>query len=85
MSSRAEPTLFSNWWWSIDRVILSALAILTITGIVFLMAGGPPVAERLSLPAFHFVCHPVISGDWRCWCSLERWLAFFWCCNSVPR
>jgi cell division protein FtsW len=55
MSSRAEPTLFSNWWWSIDRVILSALAILTITGIVFLMAGGPPVAERLSLPAFHFV------------------------------
>ena len=55
MISRAEPTLTGNWWWSIDRTLLAALAVLVISGVVLLMAGGPPVAERLSLPTFHFV------------------------------
>jgi cell division protein FtsW len=55
MISRAEPTLTGNWWWSIDRTLLAALAVLVISGVVLLMAGGPPVAERLGLPTFHFV------------------------------
>jgi cell division protein FtsW len=55
MSSRTQPTWFSDWWWSVDKVILGGLALLTVAGLVFLMAGGPPVAERLGLPVFHFV------------------------------
>jgi cell division protein FtsW len=55
MISRAEPTLTGNWWWSIDRTLLAALAVLVVSGVVLLMAGGPPVAERLGLPTFHFV------------------------------
>lgn len=55
MISRAEPTLTGNWWWSIDRTLLAALAILVVSGLVLLMAGGPPVAERLGLSTFHFV------------------------------
>ena len=55
MVSRAEPSLSGRWWWSIDRLILAALVALMISGVVLLMAGGPPVAERLGLSTFHFV------------------------------
>ena len=55
MVSRAERSAFSDWWWTVDRLLLAALAILILAGLVFLMAGGPPVAERLGLSTFHFV------------------------------
>ena len=55
MVSRAEPSLSGRWWWSIDRLILTALIALMVSGVVLLMAGGPPVAERLGLSTFHFV------------------------------
>ncbi|WP_332691289.1 FtsW/RodA/SpoVE family cell cycle protein [Bosea sp. (in: a-proteobacteria)] len=55
MTSRAEPSLSGRWWWSIDRVILSTMVALMVSGVVLLMAGGPPVAERLGLSTFHFV------------------------------
>ena len=55
MVSRVEPSISARWWWSIDRVILTALVALMVSGVVLLMAGGPPVAERLGLSTFHFV------------------------------
>ncbi|MGL4438509.1 MAG: FtsW/RodA/SpoVE family cell cycle protein, partial [Bosea sp. (in: a-proteobacteria)] len=55
MSSRAEPTLLGNWWWTVDRTLLFAVFALMVIGVVMLMAGGPPVAERLGLSTFHFV------------------------------
>ena len=55
MVSRAEPSFSGRWWWSVDRVILGALITLMVSGVVLLMAGGPPVAERLGLSTFHFV------------------------------
>jgi cell division protein FtsW len=55
MSSRAEPTHFGNWWWTVDRTLLFSVFGLMVIGVVLLMAGGPPVAERLGLSTFHFV------------------------------
>src|SRR3954469_11393279 len=60
MVSRAERSAFSDWWWTVDRLLLAALAILMLAGLVFLMAGGPPVAERLGLSTFHFVNRQVL-------------------------
>ncbi|MCB5177129.1 MULTISPECIES: FtsW/RodA/SpoVE family cell cycle protein [Microvirga] len=60
MVSRAERSPFSDWWWTVDRLLLAALAILVVAGLVFLMAGGPPVAERLGLSTFHFVNRQVL-------------------------
>ena len=60
MVSRAERSAFGDWWWTIDRSLLAALAILVLAGLVFLMAGGPPVAERLGLSTFHFVNRQVM-------------------------
>jgi cell division protein FtsW len=55
MVSRAERSAVGDWWWTVDRSLLAALAALMVAGLVFLMAGGPPVAERLGLSTFHFV------------------------------
>ena len=60
MVSRAERSAFGEWWWTVDRLLLAALAILMLSGLVFLMAGGPPVAERLGLSTFHFVNRQVL-------------------------
>jgi cell division protein FtsW len=55
MSSRIETSPFGEWWLSIDRWLILAAGVLMVCGIVFGMAGSPPVAERLNLPTFHFV------------------------------
>jgi cell division protein FtsW len=55
MLSRAEQSFFSDWWWTVDRWLIAGLCTLMVMGVVFTMAGSPPVAERLSLPTFHFV------------------------------
>jgi cell division protein FtsW len=60
MISRAERTLVSYWAWTIDRWLLASIALLVVAGLVFAMAGSPPVAERLHLPTFHFVNRQVM-------------------------
>ena len=60
MVSRAERSAFGDWWWTVDRLLLAGLAALMLAGLVFLMAGGPPVAERLGLSTFHFVNRQVL-------------------------
>ena len=60
MVSRAERSPFSDWWWTVDRLLLALIGILMMTGIVLAMAGSPPVAERLGLPTFHFVHRQVV-------------------------
>jgi len=60
MASRIERTPFSDWWWTIDRLLLALLIVLMVIGIVLNMAGSPPVAERLGLSTFHFVNRQVI-------------------------
>ena len=55
MMSRAERTPLTDWWWTVDRGLLAALGALMVAGLVFLMGGGPPVAERIGLPTFYFL------------------------------
>jgi cell division protein FtsW len=60
MASRAQRTFLGDWLWTIDRQLIGALGVLMVAGLVFLMAGGPPVAARLGLPTFHFVNRQVL-------------------------
>ena len=55
MISRVQRTLFGEWWWTVDRLLLGALIALVLIGFVLLLASSPPVAIRLGLDAFHFV------------------------------
>jgi cell division protein FtsW len=55
MLSRAERTSFGKWWWTVDKVMLAALAALMLAGTVLSLAASPPVAARIGLDPFHFV------------------------------
>src|ERR1700756_1457502 len=60
MASRAQPTLFSEWWRTVDRLTLAALGALMLGGIVLCLAASPPVATRIGLDPFHFVNRQVL-------------------------
>jgi cell division protein FtsW len=54
MISRVERTRFAAWWWTVDRLMLGAIAVLMLAGIVLSLAASPPVATRIGLDAFYF-------------------------------
>ena len=60
MMSRVRRTPFGDWWWTVDRLLLAALAVLMLGGIVLSLAASPPVATRIGLDAFHFVNRHVL-------------------------
>jgi len=60
MASRVERTVFTDWWWTIDRLMLAALIALMLAGIILSLAASPPVAARLGLDPFYFVHRHVI-------------------------
>ncbi len=55
MVSRADRSLFSEWWWTVDKFLLVGVLFLMFAGVVLSLAGSPPVAERIGLDSFHFV------------------------------
>jgi len=55
MISRAHRTPLSDWWWTVDRAMLSLVFLLLVTGLVLSFAASPPVAERIGLDSLHFV------------------------------
>jgi cell division protein FtsW len=52
--SRSDRGLFASWWFTVDRLLLSAVLLLMAAGVLISMAASPPVAERLGLDSFHF-------------------------------
>ena len=55
MISRAHRSPLSDWWWTVDRPMVSLVIVLLLTGCVISFAASPPVAERLGLDGLHFV------------------------------
>ena len=60
MLSRAKRTPFGDWWWTVDRPLLVALATLMLGGVILSLAASPPVAARIGLDPFHFVNRHVL-------------------------
>lgn len=60
MGSRAQRTVFGEWWWTVDRPMLAALGALMLGGIILCLAASPPVAARIGLDPFHFVDRQVL-------------------------
>ena len=52
--SRADNSLLAEWWFTIDRALLTALLVLTGAGIVLSLAASPAVAVRKGFSSFHF-------------------------------
>ena len=54
---RTDQSIFGRWWWTVDRWMLAALAVLVGYGVILIMAASPAVAERIGLDTYHFVEH----------------------------
>jgi len=52
--NRADRSLVSDWWFTIDRLMLSAIVLLIIGGLVLSLAASPSVAQRLGYDSYHF-------------------------------
>lgn len=53
--SRADHSLITQWWFTVDRVLLTAIFVLIAIGLVVTLAASPSVALNKGLPAFYFV------------------------------
>src|SRR5262245_43985429 len=54
MASRTEYSPVGDWWWTVDRLVLVAIAVLMLAGLVLSLAASPPVAVRLDRDPFYF-------------------------------
>ena len=55
MFARDRKTPIAEWWWTIDKQLLSALILLMAVGMMLSFAASPPVAVRLHLSPWHFI------------------------------
>jgi cell division protein FtsW len=53
--TRADRSLISDWWFTVDRPMLFALILLMGAGLVLSLAASPPIAAKFDLDPFHFV------------------------------
>ncbi len=52
--SRADRSRLSEWWFTVDHVLIVAIIILMSCGLVLSLAASPAVAMKKSLPTFFF-------------------------------
>jgi len=52
--ARTDTSIIGRWWWTVDRWMLLAVALLIALGAILLMAASPAVADRLGLDTFYF-------------------------------
>ncbi|MFY0611058.1 MAG: cell division protein FtsW [Hyphomicrobiaceae bacterium] len=57
---REDTSLLANWWFTVDRLLLTAVFLLMGVGIVVSLAASPSVAMNKDLAAFYFVKRHVI-------------------------
>ncbi|MCA0202434.1 MAG: putative lipid II flippase FtsW [Proteobacteria bacterium] len=53
--TRLDTSTVGRWWWTVDKWMLAATALLIAIGILLNLAAGPPAAERIGATTFHFV------------------------------
>ncbi|MDB5478640.1 MAG: ftsW, partial [Alphaproteobacteria bacterium] len=53
--ARTDNSLLGHWWWSVDKLMLSALGLLILAGVILIAASSTAIAERLHEPSFYFV------------------------------
>jgi cell division protein FtsW len=58
--ARTDTSVLSRWWWTVDRWMLAALAILIACGAMLVMAASPAVSERIGLDRFYLARHHLV-------------------------
>ncbi|HEY7548144.1 MAG TPA: putative peptidoglycan glycosyltransferase FtsW [Hyphomicrobiaceae bacterium] len=53
--SRAERSVLTDWWFTVDRMLLAAILAIAGAGVVLSLAASPAIAIRRGLPTYYFV------------------------------
>lgn len=53
--ARTDTSTIATWWWTVDRCMLMALAMLIGFGILLTLAASPAVADRIGFEPYYFV------------------------------
>ena len=53
--TRADKSVLSDWWFTVDRLMFFGLLLLMGAGLVLSLAASPPIAAKYHLEAFYFV------------------------------
>ena len=61
--SRADRSVVSEWWFTVDRAALGAILALVATGLVLSLAASPAVALKKGLPPYYFVERHVVFAS----------------------
>src|SRR3954451_23245440 len=54
MLARDQRTPFSEWWWTVDKLLLAAISALMLAGVILSLAATPPGGTGFGLDPFHF-------------------------------
>jgi cell division protein FtsW len=58
--ARTDTSLLGRWWWTVDRWMLLALALLMFCGVILVLAASPAVSQRLGLDRFYLARHHLV-------------------------
>jgi cell division protein FtsW len=59
--ARSDRSALGMWWWTVDRWLLGAVAILMLVGVLLSFAASPAAAARMNLgDPFHFAIRQVV-------------------------
>lgn len=58
--SRTDRSMLGQWWWTVDRPMLTAFMVLVVLGVLMVTTASPPVAEHLGLGYYHFLKRHII-------------------------
>jgi cell division protein FtsW len=53
--SRAEKSLVTDWWFTVDRLLLATILTIAGAGVVLSLAASPAIAIKRGLPTYYFV------------------------------
>ena len=58
--SRINRSRIANWWWTVDKVTLSLILILTFIGAFLVFSASPSVARTIGYTDYHFIKRQII-------------------------
>src|SRR5215510_10836934 len=58
--SRAERSVLTDWWFTVDRMLLAAILAIAGAGVVLSLVASPAIAIRRGLPTYYFVERQVV-------------------------
>lgn len=58
--ARTDTSTVALWWWTVDRWMLAAIAMLIGFGMLLTLAASPAVADRIGLDSYYFVRHQMV-------------------------